>query len=60
MFLQENKLPLAEVWPVCVWRLCSMAIGFETLLVDDKRAHGTCCSFELLLLIALQQKTGQS
>jgi hypothetical protein len=29
-----------------------MAIGFETLLVDDERLHGTCCSFELLLLMA--------
>jgi len=53
MFIQQNNLPLAEVWPECVWRLCSMAIGFETLLVDEERVHGTCCSFELLLLMAL-------
>jgi len=33
-----------------------MAIGFETLLVDDERLHGTCCSFELLLLMALLMK----
>ena len=55
MFLQENYLPLAELWPACVWRLWSIAIGFETLLVDEERGHGTCCSFELLLLMALQQ-----
>jgi hypothetical protein len=30
-----------------------MAIGFETLSVDDERVHVTCCSFELLLLMAL-------
>jgi hypothetical protein len=34
-----------------------MAIGFETLLVDVERVHGTCCSFEPLLLIALLQKS---
>jgi hypothetical protein len=33
-----------------------MAIGFETLLVDDERVHGTCCSVELLLLMALLTK----
>jgi len=33
-----------------------MAIGFETLLVDDERVHCTCCSFEPLLLMALLTK----
>ena len=56
MFTQQKKVPLVELWPACVWRLCSMAIGFETLLVDDERLHGTCCSFELLLLMALLMK----
>jgi len=37
-----------------------MAIGFETLLVDDEREHCTCCSFELLLLMALLMKNGKS
>jgi hypothetical protein len=37
-----------------------MAIGFETLLVDDERGHGACCSFELLLLMALLTKNGNS
>jgi len=56
MFTQQKKVPLAELWPACVWRLCSIAIGFETLLVDDERVHSTCCSFELLLLMALLTK----
>jgi hypothetical protein len=54
---EQNKLPLTELLPTCVWRLCSMAIGFETSLVDEERGRGTCSSFELLLLIALQYNT---
>jgi hypothetical protein len=58
MFLQQNKLPLTELLPTCVWRLCSMAMGFETSLVDEERGRGTCSSLELLLLIALQHIWG--
>jgi hypothetical protein len=56
-FLHNSKVPLTELLPTCVWRLCSMAMGFETSLVDEERGRGTCSSLELLLLIALQHKT---
>jgi len=53
MFTQQKKVPLAELRPTCAWCLGSTAIGFETLLA---RGYGTCCSFELLLLMALLMK----